>query len=255
MRRWLPPLLALALAACSHPSAPAHAPAPASAASPSASPSVHATVADAPVLPSGGTTVVRATGPRFLLYARPGPGARRAGALAATNDWSQPLWLPALSGFVDHDGTTWFRVRLPIRPNGTTGWVRGDQVATRVLHERIVVDMSAHRLRRVTDGRTADDLSVAVGAPSTPTAPGRFFVWARVPTGDPAGPYGVFVLGLSGFSNVITDWLGGGRMAIHGTADPRDRGHDVSHGCVRVYNPQMQDLTDVPLGTPVWIHA
>src|SRR5262245_32723034 len=251
MRRWLPPLLALVLAACSQPSEST--PAPVSA--PSPSPSVNATVADAQVLAPGGTTVVRADGPRFLLYARPGPGARLVGVLGSTNDWSQPLSLPALSGFVDREGTTWFHVRLPIRPNGSTGWVRGDQVTTHVLHERIVVDLSAHRLRRVDSGRTLDDLSVAVGSPATPTAPGRFFVWARVPTGDPAGPYGVFVLGLSGFSDVITEWVGGGRMAIHGTADASDRGHDVSHGCVRVYNPQMRDLTDVPLGTPVWIHT
>jgi lipoprotein-anchoring transpeptidase ErfK/SrfK len=246
-------LLALALAACSHPSAPSSAAAAAPA--PAASPSVQAAVGDAPVLASGGTTVVRADGPRFLLYTRPGPGARHVGSLAATNDWHQSLWLPAVSGFVDDAGTTWLHVRLPIRPNGSTGWVRGDEVRTQVRHERIVVDLSAHRLRRVDDGRTVDDLSVAVGAPSTPTAPGRFFVWARVPTGDPTGPYGVFVLGLSGFSNVITEWAGGGRMAIHGTADPGDRGHDVSHGCVRVNNPQMEALTDVPMGTPVWIHA
>jgi len=199
--------------------------------------------------------VVRAEGDRFLLYAKPGPRARRAGSLAATNDWSQPLWLPALSGFVDDAGTTWFHVRLPIRPNGSTGWVRGDQVTTVVRHERIVVDLSAHRLRRVDAGHMVDDLSVGVGAPSTPSARGRFFVWAHVPTGDPTGPYGVFVLGLSGFSNVITQWAGGGRMAIHGTSDPNDRDHDVSHGCIRVYNPQMRELTNVPLGTPVWIHA
>jgi hypothetical protein len=253
MRRWLPPFLALVLAACSHPNAST--PAPLSPPSPSPSPAEHATVADAPVLAAGGTTVVRADGPRFLLYARPGPGARRTRSLPATNDWSQPLWFPALSGFEDREGTTWFRVRLPIRPNGSIGWVRGDQVGTRVLHERIVVDLSAHRLRRVASGRTSDDVSVAVGAPATPTAPGRFFVWARVPTGDPTGPYGVYVLGLSGFSDVITDWIGGGRMAIHGTADPADRGHEVSHGCVRVYNPQMRELTDVPMGTPVWIRA
>jgi lipoprotein-anchoring transpeptidase ErfK/SrfK len=250
MRRWVVPLLATALAACSHPSAPS---APLS--MPSPTPSIGATALDAPVVSAGGTTVVRATGPRFLLYAEPGPGARRVGSLAATNDWAQPLSLPALSGFVDADGTTWLRVRLPVRPNGSTGWVRGDQVATRVLHEQIVVDLSAHRLRRVAAGRTIEDLSVAVGAPATPTSPGRFFVWARVPTHDPSGPYGVFALGLSGFSDVITDWVGGGRMAIHGDADPSDRGHDVSHGCVRVFNPQMRELTDVPLGTPVWIHA
>src|SRR6187200_804852 len=121
MRRWLPPLLALALAACSHPSAPSTA--PATTVSPTPSPSVQAAVADTPVLAHGGTTVVRADGARFLLYARPGPGARQVGALAATNDWQQPLWLPAVSGFVDHEGTTWFHVRLPVRPNGTTGWV------------------------------------------------------------------------------------------------------------------------------------
>lgn len=250
MRRWVVPLLATALAACSHPSAPSAPPS-----TPSPAPSVGATALDAPVVPAGGTTVVRATGPRFVLYAQPGPGAQRVGSLGAINDWAQPLSLPALSGFVDEDGTTWLRVRLPVRPNGSTGWVRGDQVATRVLHERIVVDLSTHRLRRVAVGRTIDDLSVAVGASATPTPPGRFFVWARVPTHDPSGPYGVFALGLSGFSDVITDWVGGGRIAIHGDADPSDRGLDVSHGCVRVYNPEMRELTDVPLGTPVWIHA
>src|SRR6476620_355030 len=159
MRRWVVPLLATALAACSHPSAPSGSSAPPPA------PSIGATALEAPVVPSGGTTVARATGPRFLLYAQPGPGAQRVGSLAATNDWAQPLSLPALSGFVDAEGTTWLRVRLPVRPNGSVGWVRGDQVATRELHERIVVDLSAHRLRRVAAGRTIDDLSVAVGAP------------------------------------------------------------------------------------------
>ena len=93
----------------------------------------------------------------------------------------------------------------------------------------------------------------ASARPTSPTAPGHFFVWARVPS-DPAGPYGVLALGLSGFSDVITDWVGGGRLAIHGTSHPSDRGEDVSHGCVRVFNPQMLSLADVSLGTPVWIH-
>ena len=60
-------------------------------------------------------------------------------------------------------------------------------------------------------------------------------------------------LGLSGFSPVLKNWPGGGRMAIHGTAHPDDRGLMVSHGCVRVYNDDMVDLRRVPLGTPVVI--
>src|SRR5690242_15070961 len=107
MRRWLPPLLALALAACSQPSTPAATSAALPPPTPTPAPSIQA-AATGPVLAKGGTTVVRADGSRFLLYARPGPGARRVGSLAATNDWRQPLWLPALSGFVDQDGTIWF---------------------------------------------------------------------------------------------------------------------------------------------------
>ena len=207
-----------------------------------------------PLLEPGATTVVRSDGPRFRIYKRPGPGAVVTMRLAATNDWQQPLALPAVDAFTGSDGTAWYHVRLPIRPNGSLGWVSGEEVTARELHERIVVDLSAHRLRRIVAGDTVESISVGDGAPGTPTPPGRFFVWARVPTGDPNGPYGIFALGLSGFSDVITDWVGGGRLAIHGTDDPSDRGRAVSHGCVRVYNAEMRSLTDVPLGTPVWIH-
>ena len=250
-KRWLPVAAFLVAAACSHPASTS-----VPAASPTAAPSPSAaTVAsNAPLLVHGATTVVRADGERFHIYRHPGPGAVLVSRLRAVNDWSQPLALPAVDAFTDDDGTPWYQVRLPVRPNGTLGWVRGDDVTTRELHERIEVDLSTHRLRRIVAGDTVEAISIGTGASTTPTPPGRFFVWAHVPTGEPHGPYGVFALGLSGFSDVITDWLGGGRLAIHGTDDPGDRGVDVSHGCVRVFNPQMRRLTDVPLGTPVWIH-
>ena len=106
----------------------------------------------------------------------------------------------------------------------------------RRIHERIRVDLSEHRLTLVRDGERVRSILVGVGAATFPTTPGSFFVWARL-TYDPSGVYGVGALGLSGFSEVITDWAGGGRMAIHGTSDPTNRGLDVSHGCVRVFNP------------------
>ena len=205
------------------------------------------------MLPADGTLVVRARGARFRIYEKPEPGAALARELAATNDWAQPLWLPAIDGVVDGAGATWYEVRLPIRPNGTTGWVRATTVIGRDVGERIEVDLSKHRLWRFAGGRAVASFEVGVGAPASPTAPGHFFVWARVPS-DPSGPYGVLALGLSGFSHVITDWVGGGRLAIHGTSVSSDRGADVSHGCVRVFNPQMITLADVSLGTPVWIH-
>ena len=80
-------------------------------------------------------------------------------------------------------------------------------------------------------------------------------MWAHLLPSDPNGSYGSYLLGLSGFSEVLTYWPGGGRMAIHGTSVISDKGQMVSHGCVRVYNADMKKLTDLPLGTPVIIHA
>ncbi|HZD17836.1 MAG TPA: L,D-transpeptidase, partial [Actinomycetota bacterium] len=110
-------------------------------------------------------------------------------------------------------------------------------------------------LRLYRDGELVRRLRVGIGAGATPTATGTFAVWVRVDYANPAGPYGESALGLTGFSPVLRDWPGGGRMAIHGTDDPSDRRRSVSHGCIRVYNPELRLLRDVPLGTPVTIRA
>ena len=96
---------------------------------------------------------------------------------------------------------------------------------------------------------------IGIGTEQFPTTKGRFYVFIKVPYADPNQPYGIMALGLSGFSRVITDWPGGGRIAVHGTPHASDRGDAVSHGCVRVYNADMEHLTDLPLGTPVIIEA
>jgi lipoprotein-anchoring transpeptidase ErfK/SrfK len=168
------------------------------------------------------------------------------------NDWGQRLWLPVIKErVVARD--PWFLVRLAERPNGSTGWVRAENVATGAVQDRIVVRLRRHSLTRYDNGDVVDRFKVAIGKRSTPTTPGRFFVWARVGYEDTNGPYGNFALGLSGFSNVITDWPGGGRMAIHGTSDPNLAGENVSNGCIRVSNPLMATLVDVPMGATVII--
>jgi hypothetical protein len=201
----------------------------------------------------GGFEVVRATDQGFLVYAS--VGTDRVTFLPAANDWQQPLWLPVVRSRTDALGNEWLNVRLPVRPNGSTGWIRAADVVARRVHDRIVVDLSKRELWRYRSDRLDERLRIAIGNPSTPTTTGHFFVWARVHYTDRGGPYGPFALGLSGFSDVITDWVGGGRLAIHGTADPTDRGQAVSHGCVRVFNRQIRGLEDVPLGTPVLIRA
>jgi lipoprotein-anchoring transpeptidase ErfK/SrfK len=96
---------------------------------------------------------------------------------------------------------------------------------------------------------------VAVGTTEAPTPTGAFYVVDKLTTGDPAGPYGLFALGLSAHSNVLTDFAGGdGQVGIHGTNDPTSIGQAVSHGCIRVPNEVSQTLNDlVDLGTPVTI--
>ena len=150
------------------------------------------------------------------------------------------------------DGRPWYQVLLPVRPNDKAGWVPADSIKLVPERERLLIDLSSFTLTWYRGGKVADRFRVGVGAPGFPTATGTFYVWASIPQ-PPGSPYGVYALGLSGFSNVITDWAGGGRMAIHGTAVASDQGHRVSHGCVRVFNPNMSKLRHVPLGTPVVI--
>jgi lipoprotein-anchoring transpeptidase ErfK/SrfK len=149
---------------------------------------------------------------------------------------------------------SWYRVQLPLRPNGITGWVRARAVTERALDVRIVVDLTE---RTVTVYRGAHPVVVttaAIGAPSTPTPTGRFYVNQKLVAPDPLGPYGPAALGISAFSPVLQHWAQGGPIAIHGTNEPTLLGAAVSHGCVRVANDVVQRLWKlVPTGTPVLI--
>jgi lipoprotein-anchoring transpeptidase ErfK/SrfK len=174
--------------------------------------------------------------------------------LAATNPWSQQLRFLVTSNALDDDGDIWLRVQLPVWPNGQEGWVLASEVRLSQATERIVVDLSERALVRYRGSRAVAHVPVAVGKPSTPTPTGRYVVWARVDTGRPSGPYGSYILGLSGFSDAIQpwDWPGEPRLAIHGTDDPSSIGRSASAGCVRVSDRTLDALRPLlRLGTPV----
>lgn len=200
----------------------------------------------------GGRLDAVALAPSLRVYRTPGAGASAYRRIAARNPWGQAIRFLVVGASHTGAGPPWLRVLLGVGSNGAEGWVPRQEVRLRRTHDRIVVSLSARTLWHTRDGHLIQRFRVAVGATSTPTTPGRFFVWAKLPA-DPHGAYGSYVLGLSGFSEVLTSWPGGGRMAIHGTDNPADRGQWVSHGCVRVYNPEMDRLRDVPMGTPVII--
>jgi lipoprotein-anchoring transpeptidase ErfK/SrfK len=240
--------LSVALAACSHAEpAPVAAPSTSVASKPPAA---------APILreerPEGPLTATSLQ--RELdVWRRWAPSAQPSMAFDTRNPVGEELAMLVTGRRTDDSAVEWLRILLPIRPNEATGWVRAADVELRPVRDRIVVDLSERSLRHFHDTELEHRFEVGIGAPQWPTATGTFYIWAHVPQASPTGPYGVFALGLSGFSEVLTDWPDGGRMAIHGTSVAADKGQMVSHGCVRVFNPEMKDLTRVPLGTPVLI--
>ena len=147
----------------------------------------------------------------------------------------------------------WYRVLIPERPNGKQGWVRGGDVKVVRLHDRIEIDLSEYRLEHFRDDDLVDRFKVGIGEPQWPSPIGEFYVWAKVPQPGSQGAYGVYALGplrvLAGAVGLAGRWSGG---------DPRDdrsleQGKKVSHGCIRVFNPDMEKLRHVPMGTPVII--
>ena len=158
---------------------------------------------------------------------------------------------------VRRDVPGWLEVDLPVRPNGSTGWVRRDQVELSQHRYRIELSVSQRRLQVYRGAELLLDEPIGVGARDTPTPGGRYYLKELLRPPDPDGFYGPYAYGLSGFSNEVFDYRGGeGVIGIHGTDDPDSVGRDVSSGCIRLRNQAIVRLAEeigLPLGTPVEI--
>jgi lipoprotein-anchoring transpeptidase ErfK/SrfK len=150
---------------------------------------------------------------------------------------------------------TWYRVKLPIKPNGVIGYLRPAAVSVEKVTTRIDVDLSRRELSFYRSGKVVLRTPVAIGSAATPTPIGRFYVNQRILTSDPLGPFGPAVLAVSAHSNVLTSWPEEGPIAIHGTNAPWAIGRAATHGCIRVPNETLRRLyAATPGGTPVVIH-
>ena len=151
------------------------------------------------------------------------------------------------------DGTAWFKLNLPMRPNGTVGWIPAASATLRPTQSRIVVHRGLRRIELFRGGKRLHRAKVAVGAPGRETPLGEFYVTARFVPDDPF--LGAFALETSAYSR-LTEWPGGGKVGIHGTSEPWLLGQAVSHGCVRVSNRTALALEHIaPVGTPISIVA
>ena len=149
----------------------------------------------------------------------------------------------------------WYQVSLPIRPNGSTGWVPAEAVSVRDIPYQITVKQSTHTATLWHDGTLVRQFPTAVGAPGTESPDGLFFVDVIIDNRGGNTAYGPWVLGLSGFSNVYTTFEGGdAEVAFHGTNNDASVGRSASHGCFRLHNTEVTSLAHtVTLGTPVYV--
>jgi lipoprotein-anchoring transpeptidase ErfK/SrfK len=159
----------------------------------------------------------------------------------------------ALGQMTGADGKVWLNISVPMRPNGTTGWIPAGTVSLKPIQNRIVVNRGQRFIEVYRGDRRLLHAKVAVGAPGRETPLGEFYVTARFVPDDPF--LGVFALETSAYSR-LTEWPGGGVVGIHGTSKPWLLGQAVSHGCVRVSNATALALKRLaPVGTPISIVA
>jgi hypothetical protein len=186
--------------------------------------------------------------------ARPSASARVVGRLRPeTPEQTQNIAI-ALNGQINEKGEYWVQVRLPILPNGTTGWVpRTALGGFTQIWTHLVIDRGLFTATLYRHGAAIFRSRVGVGKPHWPTPPGEFYVRERI-TGFTDLIYGPLAFGTNARSAVLTDWPGGGFIGIHGTNQPDILPGRVSHGCVRMPNSAIKRLAQLmPLGTPVTI--
>jgi hypothetical protein len=170
-----------------------------------------------------------------------------------TEDGFPEVYL-VLRRWTDPDGRSWLKIRVPMRPNGRSGWVRDFALGRlHLVRTRLVVDRLTLRATLYLSGRRIWRSGIGVGAPGTPTPAGRFWIRERIKVANPGGSYGPWALGTSAYSG-LSDWPGGGVIGIHGTDQPQLIPGRPSHGCIRVPNWAIERLVRLmPIGTPVLI--
>jgi L,D-transpeptidase catalytic domain len=149
----------------------------------------------------------------------------------------------------------WLHVRLPVRPNGSTGWIRRNAAGElREVRRALVVDRAALTARLLRDG--SEELwsgPIGIGAPGWPTPAGRFYVRVRYVPQREHPLYGSFAFRTSGCVDRVP-WPGADFVAVHGTNRPDLLPGHVSKGCIRVLDQDVLELRKLlPIGAPVRI--
>ena len=193
---------------------------------------------------------------QVAVLTKPKDGAARVAVMKQFRPDFRPQYVLALDAVRAKNGRPlWYRVSVPGRPNGRTGWVRAGALELRPVEKRVIIYRGARKFEFWDGARLVRTGKVAVGARGAETPLGLFYVTDKFnPSIDPDWAIlGAYAFETSAYSK-LTDWPGGGIVGVHGTPWPNLLGQAVSHGCIRLHNDDVAFLRNrVPLGTPVKI--
>src|SRR5579884_4073529 len=153
-------------------------------------------------LPRGWSFIAVARSATLRVYRHPhrGPSTTLSNQLSAGAPLS--LLVRRLRGH-------WIEVYLPIRPDGSTGWVPARSVRLVTTAYEITVRLRSHRLVLAAASKIVRTFPIGVGRSVTPTPTGTYFITELLKQPDPNGFYGPFAFGLSAYSTVLTNFSGG----------------------------------------------
>jgi lipoprotein-anchoring transpeptidase ErfK/SrfK len=160
----------------------------------------------------------------------------------------------------------WVQVLLPVRPNGSTGWLKNADVTLTANPYRVDVELGDHTITVKNRDQVIYTGPVAIGATDpplpdvgkpTPTPTGEYYLRVLLQAPDPNTVYGPYAYGLSSHSETLDSFAGGdAEVGIHGNNDASVLGKNVTHGCIRMDNDAITMLAkQLPLGTPVSVNA
>ncbi len=201
-----------------------------------------------------GTLIGRVTSEQVTARSEPSPYAKPVATFPRINGQGSVQVFQLVGDTVDRRGLLWYEAILPMRPNGTRGFILAERLELQRTYYRIEVSQRQLTLKLYDHCRLKHTYPIGLGTESTPTPVGRFYIVSLMKPPIEGSVYGSWAYGLSAFSEAITDWTGGGVIGVHGTNDPSSIGQRVSHGCIRMRNEDVDGLVKfLPLGTPVKI--
>jgi lipoprotein-anchoring transpeptidase ErfK/SrfK len=197
-----------------------------------------------------GVTVTR----YLMARVKPAMTARGAAHLWTNTGFSNRRAVyPVLRHQVMSDGSEWVQVRALRNRTQVKVWIPKWATRRVWIRYRIKIDISSRLATVYRDGKVARRFRVVVGAPSTPTPTGTWYVVDRMHLYN-SWSQGRWALATSAFSRVLKKFDGGqGQIALHARGMLGEPvGTAASHGCVRFNNGDIAWMAShVPNGAQI----